>query len=106
MNVFLRNCIEAFRDDEPKDRAAAQGTVPAILLISGFAVVAVLVTMWIGNSIAWQANLQARCISQMDGFNSFNGNPNAKCIGAEDGVEYKGRNILNNQINATKGERF
>jgi len=105
MKLFLRNCIKAFRDEEQKDRAGAQGTVPVILMVSGFAIVALLVTMWIGNSIAWQAHLSTRCIAQQDGFESINGNPGSKCIGSES-VDYKGRDVINKQINATKGERF
>jgi hypothetical protein len=102
--TFFKNIKEGFSSNDQKDRAAAQGTVPVILLIAGFAVVATLAVTWIGNSVAWQAHLQARCISQQDGFNSFNGEPNAKCIGAD--VTYQGPKTLDNQINNTKGGRF
>lgn len=104
MKLFLSNCIEAFRDTEHKDKAAAQGTVPVVLITAGFAVVAVLIVMWIGNTIAWQAHLQARCIAQTEGFETTNGNPGTKCIGTSD--QLKGPEIIDKQINETKGGRF
>jgi hypothetical protein len=102
--TFFKNIQEGFSSTEEKDLAAAQGTVPTILMIAGFAVVAILAVTWIGNSIAWQAHLQARCISQQEGFETTNGSPGKKCIGAD--TTYSGPVTIEKQINNTKGGRF
>jgi hypothetical protein len=39
--TFFKNIQEGFSSTEEKDLAAAQGTVPTILMIAGFAVVAI-----------------------------------------------------------------
>lgn len=104
MKPFVENCKNAFSDDEHPDLGSSQGVVPLVLIIAGFAVVSILVVTWIGNSIAWRAHLEARCISEQEGFSILDGTPDNKCIGAD--ADYRGDDIIANQINNTKGGRF
>lgn len=62
LKQFALNVVNAFSDDRPQDSGRL---VETVLIIAGFAVVAILAVTWIGNSIAGQAHLVASyCISQ------------------------------------------
>lgn len=73
--TFTNNIKDAFgASSEEQDRGTL---VETVLLIAGFAVVAILVVTWIGNAIAGQAADVAECIS---GANSFAGSDAAQAI--------------------------
>lgn len=108
MSLFISNCRDAFRDNESKDKASAQGTVPVILIIAGFAVVAILAVTWIGNSIAGQAHLVATyCISQAQDITGSTGGASQattnKCTGNQV-TDLSSRQAA--RIEETKGGRF
>lgn len=59
---FINNVVDAFTDKSSRDSGRL---VETVLIIAGFAVVAILAVTWIGNSIAGQTYLMARyCIGQ------------------------------------------
>jgi hypothetical protein len=58
---FFNNIFEAFTSNEAKDSGRL---VETILLISGFAIVAIAVVAWIGNAIAAQGANVATCVTQ------------------------------------------
>lgn len=94
---FINNIKGAFASDEAADRGSL---VETVLLIAGFAVVAILVVTWIGNAIAGQAANVATCIA---GSNSGTVNATAStCSSDTQGVKNKVANNIANQ----KGERF
>lgn len=94
--TFLENIKGAFASSETADRGSL---VETVLLIAGFAVVAILVVTWIGNAIAGQAANVAGCIA---GANTQDSNTvNSTC------TDNKGlSNKISNQINTQKGQRF
>jgi len=96
LRLFINNVAYAFSTTRHLDRAA-QGLAPTILILAGFAVIAILVVGWIGNSIAYQAATEASCIDD-----TSNGSPSDKCLG----LDSDGANVINNQINSQKGQRF
>jgi hypothetical protein len=62
LKPFNQNIVSAFKDNSSRDSGRM---VETILLIAGFAVVAILAVTWIGNAIAGQTYLMARyCIVQ------------------------------------------
>lgn len=93
---YLENIKGAFASNETADQGSL---VETVLLIAGFAVVAILVVTWIGNAIAGQAANVAGCIA---GANSSTANTlNATC------TDNKGlSNTIANQVANTKGGRF
>jgi len=63
---FINNIKGAFAADENTDRGTL---VETVLLIAGFAVVAILVVTWIGGAIAGQAANVSHCIANANGAN-------------------------------------
>jgi hypothetical protein len=85
LKQFKKNVVDAFGDESSNDRGAM---VETVLLIAGFAVVAILAVTWIGNAIAGQAHLMATyCISQVNEVTGDTGNVSQatmdKCTGNE-----------------------
>ena len=65
---FIKNIKDAFSaSSDEQDRGTL---VETVLLIAGFAVVAILVVTWIGNAIAGQAADVANCISSANSYTS------------------------------------
>jgi len=94
---FITNIKSAFASDESADRGSL---VETVLLIAGFAVVAILVVTWIGNAIAGQAANVSNCIASANGSNV--NAVNTSCTSDTRNV----KNTVNNTINSQKGERF
>ncbi len=94
--TFISNIRGAFGSVDAADRGSL---VETVLLIAGFAVVAILVVTWIGNAIAGQAANVSNCIASA---NSSNGSSlNSTC------TDNKGlSNTISGQVNNTKGGRF
>lgn len=94
---FINNIKGAFASDEAADRGSL---VETVLLIAGFAVVAILVVTWIGNAIAGQAANVSACIA---GANVSNvASANSKCTADT----YNVSNSVNGTITNQKGGRF
>lgn len=94
---FINNIKGAFASDEAADRGSL---VETVLLIAGFAVVAILVVTWIGNAIAGQAANVSNCIAGANGASS--NTVNATCTSDTVGV----KNSINNQISSGRSGRF
>ncbi len=97
MSRFVENVREAFSTSSEPDRAA-QGLVPLVLIVAGLAAVAVLAVSWIGSSILWKANVEAKCIAQPQN-SAYSDN---RCLDEDQ----TGSEIISNQINTTKSDRF
>lgn len=93
---FINNIKGAFASDEAADRGSL---VETVLLIAGFAVVAILVVTWIGNAIAGQAANVSSCIANANASNAAS--TNSTCTN-NNGLS---TNIAS-QVNNTKGGRF
>lgn len=95
--TFINNIKGAFSTDASADRGSL---VETVLLIAGFAVVAILVVSWIGGAIAGQAANVSACIA---GANTNDpaaaDNP---CVTDTYGVE----NGVQTNINTQRGDRF
>lgn len=94
---FINNIKGAFASDENTDRGTL---VETVLLIAGFAVVAILVVTWIGGAIAGQAANVAGCIASANQSNTADAN--TACSTDTHGV----KNSVEAQINSQKGTRF
>lgn len=94
---FINNIKGAFASDEAADRGSL---VETVLLIAGFAVVAILVVTWIGNAIAGQAANVSSCIANANA--STVSTTNATCTSDT----YKVGNSVKNTISDQKGGRF
>ena len=70
---FINNIKGAFASNDSADRGSL---VETVLLIAGFAVVAILVVTWIGNAVAGQAANVATCIAGANQSNSSAANTN------------------------------
>lgn len=93
---FINNIKGAFASDEAADRGSL---VETVLLIAGFAVVAILVVTWIGNAIAGQAANVSACIANANASNVST--TNSTC------TDNKGLSTnIATQVNSTKGGRF
>ena len=57
---FISNIRDAFASKESADRGVL---IERVLLIAGFAIVAILAVTWIGNAIAGDAANLAHCVS-------------------------------------------
>ena len=88
--TFFKNISGAFASDASADRGS---TVETVLLIAGFAVIAILVVSWIGGAIAGQAANTAACIAS---------GSTTTCASDTYGVS----NTVSSNINAQKGGRF
>ena len=86
---FINNIKGAFASDEAADRGSL---VETVLIIAGFAVVAILVVMWIGNAIAGSAANVAHCIA------GANGNDLAVVEDGCTGDYYNAQSTVNDQI--------
>ena len=95
--TFITNLSEAFASDSHEDRGSL---VETVLIIAGFAVVAILVVTWIGGAIAGQAANVSACIANANSANvsSLNGT----CTSDTYGVS----NSVSNSISSSKGGRF
>lgn len=93
---FINNIRGAFASDEAADQGSL---VETVLLIAGFAVVAILVVTWIGNAIAGQAANVSACIAAGNSSNAAD--LNDTCTDNNGLTE----NIAG-QVNETKGGRF
>ena len=58
--LFTKNIKDAFASKESADRGSL---VETVLLIAGFAIVAILAVTWIGNSIAGASANVATCVA-------------------------------------------
>jgi hypothetical protein len=94
---FINNIKGAFASDESADRGSL---VETVLLIAGFAVVAILVVTWIGNAIAGQAANVSSCIANANA--STVSSTNTTCTSDTYGV----KGSVSNTINTQKGGRF
>lgn len=94
---FINNIKGAFASDESADRGSL---VETVLIIAGFAVVAILVVTWIGNAIAGQAANVSGCIASANSSNT--NNLNTACTTDVNNV----KNSVSNTVNAQKGGRF
>ena len=94
---FITNIKGAFASSESADRGSL---VETVLLIAGFAVVAILVVTWIGNAVAGQSANVATCIA---GANQSNASAaNANCTTDTVGVS----SATTSQIASGKSSRF
>lgn len=93
---FINNIKGAFASDEAADRGSL---VETVLIIAGFAVVAILVVTWIGNAIAGQAANVSACIANANASNISS--TNSTCTN-NNGLS----NTISSQVNNTKGGRF
>lgn len=66
--TFTKNIKDAF--DASSDEQDRGSLVETVLLIAGFAVVAILVVTWIGNAIAGQAADISECITGANSYSS------------------------------------
>lgn len=94
---FINNIKGAFASDEAADRGSL---VETVLLIAGFAVVAILVVTWIGNAIAGQAANVSACIANANG--SSASSLNTTCTSDT----YNVKNNVSNTVSNQKGGRF
>ena len=94
---FINNIKGAFASDEAVDRGSL---VETVLLIAGFAVVAILVVTWIGNAIAGQAANVSACIANANSQNASS--TNSTCTSDTYGVKSATNATITNQ----KGGRF
>jgi hypothetical protein len=94
---FINNIKGAFASDEAADRGSL---VETVLLIAGFAVVAILVVTWIGNAIAGQAANVSSCIANANASNASS--TNTTCTSDTYGVKSSVSSTVANQ----KGGRF
>lgn len=94
---FINNIKGAFASDEAADRGSL---VETVLLIAGFAVVAILVVTWIGNAIAGQAANVSSCIANANASNASS--TNSTCTSDTYGVKSATNATITNQ----KGGRF
>lgn len=93
---FINNIQGAFASDENTDRGTL---VETVLLIAGFAIVAILVVTWIGGAIAGQAANVAGCIASANGSVT---DANEACTTDVNNVKTNVNATINNQ----KGGRF
>lgn len=93
---FIKNIKGAFAA-EASDRG---DLVQTVLIIAGFAVVAILVVTWIGNAIAGQAANVASCIANAN----HGGTVNLPSSCHSD--TYNVKNSVEGQIHDQKGGRF
>ncbi len=93
---FISNIKSAFASDENADRGSL---VETVLIIAGFAVVAILVVTWIGGAIAGQASNVSKCIA---GANGANVTASQDTCTNNNGVS----NSIDTKINSQKGDRF
>ncbi len=94
---FINNIQGAFASSEASDRGSL---VETVLIIAGFAVVAILVVTWIGNAIAGQAANVSSCIANANG--SSASSLNSTCTADT----YNVQNNVSNTVNSQKGGRF
>jgi hypothetical protein len=74
--TFIKNIKDAFAaSSDEQDRGTL---VETVLLVAGFAVVAILVVTWLGNAIAGSAADAANCISSSNTFSSSSAEANCK----------------------------
>ncbi len=88
--TFFKNISGAFSSEASADRGS---TVETVLLIAGFAVIAILVVSWVGGAIAGQAANTAACIAS---------GSTTTCASDTNGVA----NSISTKINSQKGGRF
>lgn len=94
---FMDNIKGAFASTEAADSGSL---VETVLIIAGFAVVAILVVTWIGNAIAGQAANISTCIA---GANASDvSGVQSTCTADTHNV----KSSVSNTINETKGGRF
>lgn len=97
--TFTNNIKDAFgASSDEQDRGSL---VETVLLIAGFAVVAILVVTWIGNAIAGQAADVSECIT---GANSYSGADSAQ--NACEGSEHSDTAQDNNESSSGWSDRF
>jgi len=94
---FINNIKGAFSSDKAADSGSL---VETVLIIAGFAVVAILVVTWIGNAIAGQAANVSSCIANAN--SSTSSSLNSTCTKDTHNVKNKVNSTINNQ----KGGRF
>jgi hypothetical protein len=94
---FINNVRGAFASNEAADQGSL---VETVLIIAGFAVVAILVVTWIGNAIAGQAANVSACIA---GANASEASELEETC-TEDTYDVK--NSVDNTIQDQKGGRF
>jgi len=94
---FLNNIRAAFASDALADQGSL---VETVLLIAGFAVVAILVVSWIGSAISGQAANVSACIANANA--STVSTTNSTCTADTHGV----KNAVSNTISNQKGGRF
>lgn len=95
--TFINNIKGAFASTELPDRGSL---VEVILIISGFAVVAILVVSWIGSAIAGQAANTSACIANANA--SQASDLNDTCTSDT----YNVKSGVSNTISEEKGNRF
>lgn len=95
--TFINNIKGAFASETPADRGSL---VETVLLVAGFAVVAILVVSWIGSAIAGQAANVSACIAGANGSNVTA----AQTACTSD--TYDVNNSVANRIADEKGGRF
>lgn len=94
---FINNIQGAFASNDSADRGSL---VETVLLIAGFAVVAILVVTWIGNSIAGQAANVSACIADANASDS--NDAQSTCVDDT----YNVKNSVGATVNEQKGGRF
>ena len=95
--TFINNIKGAFASNES---AESGSLVETVLIIAGFAVVAILVVTWIGNAIAGQAANVSSCIANANSTTASS--LNSTCTKDTHNV----KNATNTTINNQKGGRF
>lgn len=105
LKQFALNVVNAFSDDSPQDSGRL---VETVLIIAGFAVVAILAVTWIGNSIAGQTHLMATyCIGQAQDITANTGRSSQATMDKCTGNQVTDLSIRQSEkIMETNGGRF